>query len=403
MDASKKTPGLSPEAQLMLCSMQDDCRPEVVARISELLSQCLQWDHIEELVRRHHFGPLLFRALQTRPNANFPSIFLEKLRQHCYASVTYNLRLQRELIDLLCLFEKYHIPVMPFKGPVLASLLYSDVGSRFFKDLDILARQQDILQIRDLLINRGYCLDENLSETDYEYTFVKNQEDFCIELHWDVRSRYTNSRLDAAYVWERAIPQNIFGVSSWGLPPEELFLMLCQHGGKHQWHRLKWLGDLAILINRMSIDWERLLCEAAALRLEESVRQALYTLQSFCDVSLPASLSQELRSDPTLLAYAALLRAHAFRYIRGMPSFSEWRYYIQADVTKHPQSVFPKFILSQFFLYVTSIDKFDVMNQVSSEEQLGIVATYLYSTMHLIGLPVRLLRSHGMGLVRRLI
>jgi hypothetical protein len=404
VETIKRPPGLSSEVQLILDSVQEPTQSEAFERISGLLSQDLKWDYIAEIVRRHHFGPLLFQALKTIPNANCPPVFLEWLRQNCYRSVTHNLHLQAELIQLLHLFTEYEIPMMPFKGPALASILYTDIGYRPFNDLDILVHPENFLRVKDWLINRGYSPDKNSSQTEYEYTFVKDNGNLCFELHWEIRTRFMKSRLNAAYLWNRAIPQNIFGVPSWGLPPEELFLMLCQHGGeKHGWMRLKWLCDLARLINRVSLDWERLLFEAAVLHLEEPVRQGLYLLESFLNVSLPASLSRELRSDPTLISYAAIVRAHAFRCDEGMPGFSEWQSYVLTDVANHNERSIPASVLGQFVLYLKSITKPEDIDKVSAEEQIGVAASCMDSAIHRVWRLVRLFRRHGLQLWRRLL
>ena len=61
-----------------------------------------------------------------------------------------------ELLRLLTLFESAGIPAIPYKGPLLASLVYGKIARRQFCDLDILVRKRGFPKARRLLLSQDY-------------------------------------------------------------------------------------------------------------------------------------------------------------------------------------------------------------------------------------------------------
>jgi len=48
------------------------------------------------------------------------------------------------------------VPVVSFKGPILAEAVYDDLSLREFCDLDLLIRVQDLAKAEDILLACGY-------------------------------------------------------------------------------------------------------------------------------------------------------------------------------------------------------------------------------------------------------
>ncbi|MEO8342158.1 MAG: nucleotidyltransferase family protein, partial [Nitrospirota bacterium] len=48
-----------------------------------------------------------------------------------------------------------------------------------------------------------------------------------------------------------------------GMAPEEFLIILCLHGSKHGWERLKWVADVAELLRSQWINWKRVFSTAA--------------------------------------------------------------------------------------------------------------------------------------------
>ena len=64
-----------------------------------------------------------------------------------------------ELLRLLDLFDRHAIRVLPFKGPVLADMLYGDIAAREYCDLDLLIDKADVPAAIGILLVEGYSTD----------------------------------------------------------------------------------------------------------------------------------------------------------------------------------------------------------------------------------------------------
>jgi adenylate cyclase class IV len=100
--------------------------------------------------------PLLFWQLDAISPETMPSDILDELGAYFRANNIRNLSLTRELLRLSREVETRGIPVIPYKGPILAALAYGNLALREFGDLDVLVRTQDVLRAKELLASFGY-------------------------------------------------------------------------------------------------------------------------------------------------------------------------------------------------------------------------------------------------------
>src|SRR5437870_3000271 len=180
---------------------------------------------------------------------------LRAMRAASRRSARRRLRATGELLSLLELFEADGIPAAPFKGPVLAAVLYGDVALREFVDLDILVRRRDVGRATDVLLSRGYRPEvpveagheAALLASGYHYP-LRRDDGLAVELHWNLAPREFPYPLDAEEVWTRLRPVPLGGRTVHTLGAEDLLLFLCAHGAKHCWWRRQWVADVAELI-----------------------------------------------------------------------------------------------------------------------------------------------------------
>lgn len=150
---------------------------------------------------------------------------------------------------------------MPYKGAVLAQMLYGDVAARQFGDLDLLVRRRDVAAGKSALQEIGYTCALQLSEDEerayvrsgYEYVFDRGCEKNLIELHWRIVPRFYAVEFDIDALFERSVAVQLAGRSVATLGPEDLLLVLCVHAAKHGWTKLSWLSDLVALGE--TVDW----------------------------------------------------------------------------------------------------------------------------------------------------
>ena len=89
------------------------------------------------MARWQAVAPILYRALSGCPE-RVPAAILDDLRRRFRANAMSNTYPASELVQITSLFKEKRVPMIVFKGPVLARPAYGDLGLREFIDLDIL-------------------------------------------------------------------------------------------------------------------------------------------------------------------------------------------------------------------------------------------------------------------------
>ena len=237
---------------------------ETSRQMRGLLEAGLRWDSFLSMAERHRMKPLLCWHLTTQFADLVPPETLGELKKRLHYQTARNLFLTARLLEILDLFDRNGIQTIPYKGPILAASVYGNLSLREFCDLDILVRRRDVERASRLLSKLGYSLDIELSDwqqssylQDYcEHQFRHRANETLVELQWAIVPPYFRIPLEYEGLWERAITVEVAGRSVPTLCAEDLLLVLCIHGGKHQWETLEWLCGVAELIRVYGeIDW----------------------------------------------------------------------------------------------------------------------------------------------------
>jgi hypothetical protein len=245
--------------------------------------------------------------------------------------------LTAELLGLLHLFETHQIPVIPFKGPVLAASIYGNLALRQFLDLDLIVHKQHVAKARELLISHGYRPQFELNENQ-EAAFVRSYsaENFerddgeaVVDLHWTMTSRDFGFPLEPERLWERPEAISLGGKEVHTLSPENLLLILCVHGGKHGWERLGWICDIAELIrSRNAMDWRAVMDQARALKSERMLFLGLYLACDLLEATLPQEIRASADADPAVRSLTTQVRERLFS--QAAPGiFEKWRFQVR--------------------------------------------------------------------------
>jgi hypothetical protein len=205
------------------------------------------------------------------------------------------------------------VAAIPYKGPVLAALVYGDVGLRRFADLDVLVRRGDVPRAKAALGELGYAPRLRLTpgeERAYlgsqcEYAFDRARGRLTVEIHWDVVPPDFAVRLDLDRLWDAARAASV-GDGVVRVPaPEDLLLVLIVHGTKHFWERLGWLVDVAEAIDaHPALDWPDLLARARERGVARMVRLALALAADLLDARVPDPVRHEAAGDRAVAALA---------------------------------------------------------------------------------------------------
>jgi hypothetical protein len=298
-------PTSRPEVSLLLCCARTYIDLATATRIERLLQDSPDWDYLLRIASEHGVMPLLYRQLSATCSAAVPQASLDRLQSRFRAAWLRNLRLSGELLTLLDLFTTHGIPAIPFKGLVLATWVYGSTALRQPGDLDILVRQSDIVKARDLLLARGYRLLTPMREkgpsakTDpHEYEFVHDMQQITVELRWRIMQPLFSSSIDLERLWERRVTVSLAGRTVPSLPPEELLVILCDHGTKHLWSRLIWVCDVAQLVRaHPNLGWRTVLEQARYHGIGRPLALGLLLASELLGAPLPQDVRRWAQGD----------------------------------------------------------------------------------------------------------
>jgi hypothetical protein len=304
--------GLAPEAQLLARCAQVQPSPLTQEHLRRLLGGTLDWARVLQLAHGHGIEPLLRQHLASHRDA-LPAEVLSKLESRARRLAVRNLQQTHELMRLVAGLEDNDIPVIPFKGPMLAALAYGDVAFRPFVDLDVLVCRDDVLRAKTFLQQEGYAPVKDMDPADEKayvdtqlgYEFVHPGRRTIVELHWAFFYEIYAFDLAPKAVWARHRTAKVAGMTVRTLAPEDLLLYLCTHGTKHRWVQLKWIADVAEHVRASpDMDWTRVKQQAEEMGVRRMLCLGLWLAHTLLDADLPTLLVNEARRSRPVQAMA---------------------------------------------------------------------------------------------------
>lgn len=364
---------------------QHQIRPE--------LSRQLDWNFFIETAHHHKVLPLVFRNVDPGWIPPAPAL---RLKRAVAANARRNLFLTRELVHVLERFATSGIPVIPYKGPVLASLLHGDPGLREFSDLDVLIPVNEVARARALLISEGYRPDVEMTDEELQ-SFVHREKDMTLlrqdlgidlEVHWRITAEHDAVRIPSEFLWQQLHPYEFAGRSVQILAPEALILVLCVHGARHLWEKLAWLGDIAAIIHR-PLNWDRVIDDAISLDCERILALGLSLARDLLGAELPPRAMALIDSDPRLPPLADEVKSHLFSNATLTPHTGEaTRFFIRLCTRRRDRL---RIALNHLRRYAAPTSR--------DEEALPLPASLRW-VLYVLR-PIRLAREYGLTPIRR--
>jgi hypothetical protein len=155
------------EVEILLLCARTRMDPRTTDLVKSLLAdRPIDWPYLYEAAIQHLQMPLLHQNLSAIPET--PKEFISRLGTECVQISAWNLFLTDELTKLLRLLNDHQIPVIPFKGPVLAASVYRSLALRVYSDLDVFVQKQDVTRIQKLLLQNQYpSLQQTSSQKEF--------------------------------------------------------------------------------------------------------------------------------------------------------------------------------------------------------------------------------------------
>jgi len=245
-----------------------------------------------ELCRRQRVAPLVFQAASREPGA-LPADVLQALKEASRKTLVDNLILLRALRDVAAALAEEGTGFVLLKGVSLLGFLYPEIQLRPMTDLDLLIREKDWPKVAETLGARGYRLPSDEQERYYrerwyhQLVSTPGPPSCYVEFHWNLES-VERSRIDPDELIRDAVSCDIEGERFLRLCDDHLLLHLATHLAHHHSDpALLWTEDLRRLLQRGSLDWERVAKTARAWGVTNCVAYSLQYVEKIFPGTVP--------------------------------------------------------------------------------------------------------------------
>lgn len=276
------------------------------ALIDSLSADPLDWDEVTTLVIRHGLAGIFSQVMGRRYWSGVPNVTRMRLRGLRQQQAARALGQFSELTRIGNCFAGAGVEFIPLKGVALSQELYGDPTIRDAGDIDILVRAVDVARAGHLLEDLGYRhalgfhglgvrQQQHILKSLHHHEYINDSTGIHLELHW--RS-FLWTEEQVAPLWYESYPSCEFGETVRHLSREDNILFLADHGARHSWQCLKWLSDVAMLLEKQSADkWEALYDRAACFDLQRVLLQTALLLELFYGIVPPAMFRKRLAVD----------------------------------------------------------------------------------------------------------
>lgn len=274
------------------------------------------WPNFVEQANTHGLLPLLNRWIAAERPVAVPPEVARDVRLRTQALALGGLRITGELISLTRILEAAGVPVLALKGPALAVRAYGDVALRPQQDVDLLLHERDVDRALAALAPAGYervkALDSGqeaaFREVEYHHA-LSGPSGISVELHWGIIKRQFGLRVEESFWWTDPHQVPLGGTQVRSLSNEATLVYLAIHGGKHEWHHLRWIGDVAGVARLTPMDWERVADTSVRLGTMRMTRLALALAADLLGAELPEPAMQIARADSAVAPLIQAVRA----------------------------------------------------------------------------------------------
>jgi putative nucleotidyltransferase-like protein len=114
-----------------------------------------------------------------------------------------------------------------------------------------------------------------------------------------VPQRGMKNSLEESHGRGRLVPVVVAGRPVLTFAPMDLLLILCAHGAKHQWEKMKWICDVAELVRteKERVDWRKLRQEASRQGVGRMLSLGLVLARDLLGAELPVEVSKAVERD----------------------------------------------------------------------------------------------------------
>lgn len=296
----------------------------------------IDWARFHRLVHFHRIPGLAWAALEPHAGA-IPREIRRSLAEAAHEQVAANLNVALECRRLRDAFAAAGVPLLFLKGLTVAALAYRNPLLKRAWDVDVLVPADRLADAAALLESQGYTLQVPAARAQLARWHRTHKDSLWHRddplVHVELHPRLVDNLRMLPDVGIGSPRQDVAvapGVVLQTLAADELFAYLCVHGASSAWFRLKWIADLAGLIEGTSADsLGHLYRRSQELGAARAAGQALLVADFLFGTLGESALRIELASDrvTTWLASAALRQLMVSREPTGR-RLGTWRIHL---------------------------------------------------------------------------
>jgi hypothetical protein len=255
-------------------------------------------------------------------------------------------------------------------------------------DIDLLIKLEDFDLIKQVFRERGYVPSKEVPKQfentffrqnfEYNFDFLKDgKRRYHVELHWETGFKRWQTNLDFHDINPLTQKKAFFGTQM-SIPTPEglLFTTSLHHGGEERWDSLKYICDVAAILNTFEkeLDWELLLSKANKLRVSNILLLGIGLAVKIFDISIPDQIHK--------LTNSGKLAKHVKKVIDQLPIiersanfnayFKDIRYHLSLRKSPITKSKVLYYHLVQIF--VPTI--YDVNDQKKIRQEILMALSY---------------------------
>ena len=300
--------------------------------IFRLLGEGPDWDGLEARAEDEGTAPLVhwnLRNLAGAVSGRGP----ERFKTQFLRNVGRNVRLYSLLEPFLEKARRSGARVALTKGSRLALTVYPDPGLRPFGDVDCIVHPRDWPAVETALEKTGFRkaaasgIRPDLSDPKLHWTFSPyyRKEDLLVEIHFNYLGLHFpfGSEKD---LWDSAGGQAVLGSSVAILSNEYELCTLSLHAQQHSYRKLMWLSDIAALVSRSPVGWDKVASICHREKIRSSVSYALHLVETVWPGSVPREALTSVSVRPA--SWRALRFMWPERDVSGRVIPAAWPYYM---------------------------------------------------------------------------
>lgn len=286
------------------------------------LAKTADWSEFLRVCRRHRVQGLAWHAL-SRLDVGMPAPVRVALGGDARAIADHGLRSSRESLRLADSFAKAGLPLLFLKGLTVGKLAYGNPFLKMGWDIDLLVLPADVAPAAAVLGKLGYGVEIPANASSLlrwhgarKESAWRGRDGLVVDLHSRVADQ--PALLPAIDAESPAQIVNVApGIDLATLADDALFAYLCVHGASSAWFRLKWITDLAALLNELdAVQIEQLYQRSQELAAGRAAAQALLLAERVYGIPLSPALAAQL--DSPVNRWLARVAVGAIR--RGEPT-----------------------------------------------------------------------------------